>query len=65
MNSVSLDFSANQVAMLIGELAIRGYFGPCSHVTETKGFVQQKKTERQAKTSKKVKLHSNKTVTSR
>ena len=45
--------------------AIRGYFGPCSHVTETQGFVQQKKTERQAKTFKKVKLHSNKTVSSR
>ena len=38
---------------------------PCSHVTETQGFVQQKKTERQAKTSKKVKLYSNKTVSSR
>ena len=51
--------------MQIGELTIPGYFGPCSHVTETQGFVQQKKiTERQAKTSKKVKLHSNKTVSS-
>ena len=29
--------------MQIGELTIRGYFGPCSHVTETQGFVQQKK----------------------
>ena len=62
---VSLDYSANQVVMQIGELTIRGYFGPCSHVTETQGFVQQKKTERQAKTFKKVKLHSNKTVSSR
>ena len=33
----------NQVVMQIGELTIRGYFGPCSHVTETQGFVQQKK----------------------
>ena len=41
------------------------YFGPCSHVTETQGFVQQKKTERQAETSKKVKLQPNKTVSSR
>ena len=52
---VSLDCSANQVVMQISELTIRSYFGPCSHVTETQ-------TERQAKTSKKVKLHSNKTV---
>ena len=58
--------SANQVVMQIGELTIRGYFGPCSHVTETQGFFQQKKnTERQAKMSKKVKLHANKSVSSR
>ena len=55
--------SANQVVMQIGELTIRGYFGPCSQVTETQGFFQQKKnTERQAKTSKKVKLHADKSV---
>ena len=67
MFPVSLDYSANQVVMQIGEMTTRGYnyFGLCSHVTETQGFVQQKKTERQAKTSKKVKLHSNKTVSSR
>ena len=29
--------------MQIDELTIRGYFGACSHVTETQGFVQQKK----------------------
>ena len=34
--------SANQVVMQIGELTIRGYFGPCSHVTETQGFFKQK-----------------------
>ena len=28
--------------MQIGELTIRGYFGPCSRVIETQGFVQQK-----------------------
>ena len=56
--------SANQVVMQIGELTIRGYFGPCSHVTETQGFFQQKKNERQAKMSKKVKLHANKSVSS-
>ena len=32
----------NQVVMQIGELTIHGYFRPCSHVTETQGFVQQK-----------------------
>ena len=36
----------NQVVMQIGELTIRGYFGACSHVTETQGFFQQKKNER-------------------
>ena len=56
--------SANQVVMQISELTIRGYFGPCSHVTETQGFFN-KKTERQAKTSKKVKLHADKSVSSR
>ena len=39
--------------MQIGELTIRGYFGPCSHVTETQDFVQQQKNEGQAKMSKK------------
>ena len=34
--------SAKQVVMQISELTIRGYFGPCSHVTETQGFFQQK-----------------------
>ena len=65
MNSASFDLSitvldiswhsissANQVVMQISELTIRGYFRPWSHVTETQGFFN-KKTERQAKTSKK------------
>ena len=51
--------------MQIGELTIRGYFGPRSHVSETQGFVQQKKNERQEETFKKVKSHANKSVSSR
>ena len=60
-----LPLESMQVVMQIGELAILGYFGPCSHVTETQGFVQPKKSERQAKKSKKVNLHSNKSVSFR
>ena len=44
---------------------IRNYFGPSSHVSETQGFVQQKKNERQEETFKKVKSHANKSVSSR
>ena len=50
---VSLDYSANRVVMQIGELKIRGYFRPCSHVTETQGFVQQKKLKGKRKRPKK------------
>ena len=66
MNSASFDLSitvldiswhsissANQVVMQIGELTIRGYFGPSSHVTETKGFFQQKKLKGKRKRPKK------------
>ena len=78
MNSASFDLSitvldflshsissANQVVMQIGELTIRGYFGPFSHVTETQGFAQQKKLKGKSEKSEKVKLPANKSVSSR
>ena len=36
-------FPSHSTTPRIGELTIRCYFGPCSHVTETQGFVQPKK----------------------
>ena len=55
MNSASFDLSITALVLILdisrltrllresGELTIRCYFRPCSHVTETQGFVQPKK----------------------